>query len=69
MPLAIIYPVVMHLLIGERDAAERDRGNHRSHDKPITTSAKVADVLVGLLGIGICVFASTFAIVTWPTSH
>jgi hypothetical protein len=58
VPLAIIYPVLMHSLLATSDAA--------AGHTPLDTSDMTINALVGVAGIGIGLFASVFAIWTWP---
>ena len=82
VPLAIIYPVIMHTLIarghihpdairtGDIPASastDASRGQMTPPPEQSTTYWDfVANIIVGLLGVGVGIFASVFAIWTWP---
>ena len=80
MPLAIIYPVVMHTLLARSPAASsapllvtegrQAKGPAAALEaaaaSPLSRPELLANVLIGILGVGICIFASAFAIITWP---
>ena len=59
VPLAIIYPVLMHMLLARNAAG-------KAPDLTLSKSQWLANAMVGIIGVVIGVFASAFAIWTWP---
>lgn len=69
VPLAIIYPVLMHTALARADAAAAAKGPaaaRAASAPPLSMADWVANVAVGVLGVGIGALASAFAIWTWP---
>lgn len=85
VPLAIIYPVLMHSRLGQveedtkssppRSEAEVPQTEAPEPGNPpkagsltikLSSYEQISNVVVGCIGVAICVFCSAFAILTWP---
>jgi proton-coupled amino acid transporter len=68
VPLAIIYPVLMHSKLAQASpsSAESDAPLDETDDASLSSFEKLSNWVVGSIGVGICVLSSAFAIWTWP---
>ena len=67
VPLAIIYPVLMHSKLAQASQHGLKRsGSGAAGGLSLSTFETLSNWIVGCIGVGICTFSSAFAIWTWP---